>query len=179
MPDDAARQASASWKRVSDVYRRHCPKGDTTPRDLATKLNYRNQLVTQMPPTLSVVYNKSGQRLRAATATAIVENKLYRVSVGSQREGDYLTAVLNAPALRFAFEFARKSGRHFDKTPLEKVPIPLYRPGDADHERLADLSASIRKARAADPEFNYPADCEAELNEIDELVRKLLPDFCR
>lgn len=179
LPDDAARQASASWKRVSDVYRRHCPKGDTTPRDLATKLNYRNQLATQMPPTLSVVYNKSGQRLRAATATAIVENKLYRVSVGSQREGDYLCAWLNAPALRFAFEFARKSGRDFDKTPLEKVPIPLYRPGDADHERLAELSASIRKARAADPELNYPADCEAELDEIDAIVARLLPDFCR
>ena len=179
LPDDAARQTSASWKRVSDVYRRHCPKGDTTPRDLATKLNYRNQLVTQMPPTLSVVYNKSGQRLRAATATAIVENKLYRVSVGSQREGDYLCAWLNAPTLRFAFEFARKSGRHFDKTPLEKVPIPLYRPGDANHKRLAALSASIRKARAADPEFNYPADCEAELNEIDAIVARLLPDFCR
>lgn len=179
LPDDTARKVSASWKRVSDVYRRHCPKGDTTPRDLATKLNYRNQLATQMPPTLSVVYNKSGQRLRAATANAIVENKLYRVSVGSQREGDYLCAWLNAPALRFAFEFARKSGRHFDKTPLEKVPIPLYRPADANHKRLAALSASIRKARAANSNLPYPDHWQAELNEIDAIVAQLLPDFCR
>ena len=179
LPDDTARRLSASWKRVSDIYRQNCSKGDTTPRDLATKLNYRNQLATQMPPTLSVVYNKSGQVLRAATATAIVENKCYRVTVGSQREGDYLTAVLNAPTLSSAFEFAQKSGRHFDKTPLEKVPIPLYSPSDARHKRLASLSARIRKARTANPEFQYPDDCRAELAEIDQIVAEMLPDFVR
>ena len=179
LSDEEARERSASWRDVSDTYRRHCPKGDTTPRDLATKLNYRNQLATQMPPVRSVVYNKSGQRLRAATATAIVENKLYRVSVGSQAEGDYLCAFLNAPCLSFAFEFARKSGRHFDKTPLEKVPIPLYSPASADHKALAKLSASIRKARSAKPDFRYPDDCAAELAAINKIVAKLLPDFAR
>ena len=179
LSDEEARERSASWRDVSDTYRWHCPKGDTTPRDLATKLNYRNQLATQMPPVLSVVYNKSGQRLRAATATAIVENKLYRVSVDSQAEGDYLTAFLNAPCLSFAFEFARKSGRHFDKTPLEKIPIPLYSPANADHERLAELSASIRESRSAKPDFRYPDDCAAELAAIDKIVAKLLPDFAR
>ena len=179
LSDEEARERSASWRDVSDTYRRHCPKGDTTPRDLATKLNYRNQLATQMPPVLSVVYNKSGQRLRAATATEIVENKLYRVSVGTQAEGDYLCAFLNAPCLRFAFEFARKSGRHFDKTPLEKVPIPLYSPANADHKRLAELSASIRESRSVKPDFRYPDDCAAELAAIDKIVAKLLPDFAR
>lgn len=85
----------------------------------------------------------------------------------------------NMPALRFAFEFARKSGRHFDKTPLEKIPIPLYRPADANHKRLAALSANIRKARAANPELPYPNHWQAELNEIDAIVAQLLPDFCR
>ena len=179
LSDEEARERSASWRDVSDTYRRHCPKGDTTPRDLATKLNYRNQLATQMPPVLSVVYNKSGQRLRAATATAIVENKLYRVSVETQAEGDYLCAFLNAPCLSFAFEFARKSGRHFDKTPLEKVPIPLYSPANADHKALAKLSASIRESRSANPDFRYPDNCAAELAAIDEIVAKLLPEFAR
>lgn len=85
----------------------------------------------------------------------------------------------NAPHISFAFRFARKSGRHFDKTPLGKVPIPLYRPVDDNYKRLAALSARIHKARAADPELPHPDHWQAELDEIDKLVRKLLPDFCR
>ena len=179
LEDDEAQKASATWAKLDATYRRHVGKGATTPPDLVGKLDYRNQLSAQWHPTLNVVYNGAGQRLRAATATAIIEHTFYRVAVDSQREGDYLCAWLNAPALRFAFEFARKSGRHFDKTPLEKVPIPLYRPADANHKRLAALSATIRKARAEDPDLPYPDHWQAELNEIDKIVRNLLPDFCR
>ena len=179
LTDEDAREASATWTTLNATYQRHVGKGATTPQDLVGKLDYRNQLTKQWHPTLSVVYNASGQRLRAAAATALIEHKFYRVAVDSATEADYLVALLNAPCLEFAFRFARKSGRDFDKTPFEKVPIPLYSPSDARHKRLASLSARIRKARAANPEFQYPDDCRAELAEIDQIVAEMLPDFVR
>ena len=179
LDDDDAVEQSATWRDLSDTYRQNVGIGDNTPKRLTNQLNYAGKLAAQWPPQRAVVYNASGQNLRAAVASAVIEHAAYRVAVDSKPEADYLVALLNAPCLAFAFRFARKSGRHFDKTPLEKVPIPLYSPADANHKRLAALSATIRKARAANPEFNYPADCESELNQIDVIVRKLLPDFCR
>ena len=179
LDDDDAVEQSATWRDLSDTYRAGAGIGDNTPKRITDQLNYAGKLAAQWPPQRAVVYNASGQNLRAAVASAVIEHAAYRVAIDSAAEADYLVALLNAPCLAFAFRFARKSGRHFDKTPLEKVPIPLYRPGDADHERLAELSASIREARAADPEFNYPTDCEGELDEIDAIVARLLPDFCR
>lgn len=179
LSDDEARKRSASWRRLSDTYQRHAPKGATTPQNLAAKLNYRKQLETQWPPGLSVVYNKSGSNLRAAVATAIVENKLYRVPVPSEAEGHYLCALLNAPALAFAYRFARKSGRHFDKTPLEKVPIPSYNPENGGHRRLAELAAAIAAAVQSDPEREYPGTFAGELREIDGIAARMLPDFAR
>ncbi len=179
LTDEEARSASSTWAKLDTTYRRHVGGGATTPSDLVGKLDYRKQLSSQWHPTLNVVYNGAGQRLRAATATEIIEHTFYRVAVDSQAEGDYLCAFLNAPCLSFAFEFARKSGRHFDKTPLEKIPIPLYSPANADHKRLAELSASIRESRSAKPDFRYPDDCAAELAAIDKIVAKLLPDFAR
>ena len=179
LQDDDAVGQSATWRTLSATYRQGAGIGETTPKALADQLNYANKLLAQWPPRLAVVYNASGQRLRAAAATALIEHKLYRVAVDSATEADYLVALLNAPCLEFAFRFARKSGRDFDKTPLEKVPIPLYSPSDARHKRLASLSARIRKARAANPEFQYPADCRAELAEIDQIVAEMLPDFVR
>lgn len=177
LSDDEACRRSASWRRLSDTYKRHAPKGATTPQNLAAKLNYRKQLETQWPPGLSVVYNKSGSNLRAAVATAIVENKLYRVPVRSEEGGHYLCALLNAPALAFAYRFARKSSRDFDKTPLEKVPIPLFNPRDADHQRLAELSFSIAAAIGADSDREYPGSFRDELAEIDRIAERMLPDF--
>ena len=179
LSDDKARRLSASWRRLSDAYTRHAGRGDTTPKNLAARLNYRKQLDTQWPPSLSVVYNKSGSNLRAAVATTIVEDKLYRVPVGSEEEGHYLCALLNASALAFAYRFARKSGRHFDKTPLEKVPIPSYNPEDGGHRRLAELAAAIAAAVQADPEREYPGTFARELREIDSIAARMLPDFAR
>ena len=179
LSDDKARRLSAAWRRLSDAYTRHAGRGDTTPKNLAARLNYRKQLDAQWPPSLSVVYNKSGSNLRAAVATAIVEDKLYRVPVGSEEEGHYLCALLNAPALAFAYRFARKSGRHFDKTPLEKVPIPRYNPGVGSHRRLAELSAAIATAVQSDPEREYPGEFAKEIREIDSIVAGMLPKFVR
>ena len=176
--DDASAQSS-TWRELAKTYRRHAGVGSNTPKTLTAQLNYANKLAAQWPPQLAVVYNASGQNLRAAVASAIIEHAAYRVAVDSQPEADYLVAFLNAPCLAFAFRFARKSGRHFDKTPLEKIPIPLYSPANADHKALAKLSASIRESRSAKPDFRYPDDCAAELAAIDKIVAKLLPDFAR
>ena len=177
--DSDARVLSDTWRELSDVYRRNRPKGPTVPADLASKLNFRNQLKTQLPPTFSVVYNKSGQALRAATATQIVENKLYRLSVDSQEEGDFVVAILNAPVLAFAFRFARETDRHFDKMPFSKVPIPRFRSSEGYHVRLARLSAEIRQRRESDPTLVYPQAFSKQLAQIDTLVSQLLPEFVR
>ena len=179
LDDDDAVERSATWRTLARTYSEGAGIGDATPKTLTDQLNYAGKLAAQWPPQLAVVYNASGQNLRAAVASAVIEHAAYRVAVDSEEEADYLVALLNAPCLAFAFRFARKSGRHFDKTPLEKVPIPLYRPGDAQHRRLAELSGRIREDRAGDPGFDYPGDCARELGEIDGIVRGLLPAFCR
>ena len=179
LSDDDARSISSDWRRISDVYRQHCGSGASTPKDLASMLNYRRQLESQTPPQFSVLYNKSGQVLRAATATAVIENKLYRVAVSSQSEGDYLCAVLNSRSLAFAFRFARKSGRDFDKTPLARVPIPLFRPAEEQHQQLAELGGMIRERRAVDSVVQYPEAFHDMLAQIDAIVKAMLPEFCR
>ena len=179
LDEDAAVEQSATWRVLSRTYREGAGIGENTPKTLTAQLNYASKLEKQWPPQRAVVYNASGQKLRAAVATAITQHKFYRVPVDSQTQGDYLCAWLNAPSLSFAFVLARKSGRDFDKTPFEKVPIPSYSPANADHRALAKLSASIRKARSAKPDFRYPDDCAAELAAIDKIVAKLLPDFAR
>lgn len=78
----------------------------------------------------------------------------------------------NELCLAFAFRFARKSGRHFDKAPPEKFPSPST-------ASRRQPQAFGRAPCAADPEIPYPDHRQAELDEIDELAHKLLPDFCR
>ena len=177
LSDEDARIRSATWRLLSSTYARHAGRGGSTPKTLADNLNFGGKLAKQWPPSLSVVYNGSGQHLRAALARDIVEHACYRVPVETEEEGRYLAAMLNAPRLAFAFRFARKTDRHFDKTPLEKVPIPLFNPRDADHQRLAELSFSIAAAIGADSDREYPGSFRDELAEIDRIVERMLPDF--
>ena len=177
LSDAEARDQSATWRQLSSIYERHAGKGSATPKTLADNLNYSGKLAKQWPPSLSVVYNGSGQHLRAAVARDIIEHACYRVPVESEAEGHYLVAALNAPCLAFAFRFARKTDRHFDKTPLEKVPIPRFNPHEPDHLRLAELSAAISSALHANPGREYPDGFADELAEIDRIVGRMLPDF--
>ena len=177
LSDADARTRSATWRSLSSTYVRHAGRGGSTPKALADNLNFGGKLAKQWPPSLSVVYNGSGQHLRAALARDIVEHACYRVPVETEEEGYYLAAMLNAPRLAFAFRFARKTDRHFDKTPLEKVPIPLFNPRDADHRRLAELSFRIAAAIGADSAREYPESFGDELAEIDRIVQQMLPDF--
>ena len=177
LSDEDARTRSATWRLLSSTYARHAGRGGSTPKTLAGNLNFGGKLAKQWPPSLSVVYNGSGQHLRAALARDIVEHACYRVPVETEEEGRYLAAMLNAPRLAFAFRFARKTDRHFDKTPLEKVPIPLFNPREADHRRLAELSFRITAAIGADSDREYPDSFGDELAEIDRIVERMLPDF--
>ena len=178
LDDRSARAKSRDWTRVSRIYAENCGQGETTPRDLATKLNYRGQLDSQRPPSRWVVYNKSGQHLRAAISTEVIENKLYRVPVSSGWEAEYLVAILNAPALDVAFRQCRNTDRHFDKLPLTRVPIPQFDQFNADHASIVALSAAIQMRRVEQPDAPYPDAFRSELNALDEIVRRLFPDFC-
>ena len=179
LTDEEAAQRSGTWRKLTQTYQSHVGRGETTPKTLAGLLNFRDQLVKQWPLKLSVLYNKSGQNLRAATASTLVNDTVYRIAVDSREEGDFLAAWLNSPALRAAFQLARSTDRDFHKTPLAKVPVPVYNPADAEHQQITVLSAAIRTRRAERPLAEYPNAFRDELDPIDALVRRLLPEFCR
>ena len=116
--------------------------------------------------------------MRAAISTEVIENKLYRVPVSSGWEAEYLVAILNAPALDVAFRQCRNTDRHFDKLPLTRVPIPQFDQFNADHASIVALSAAIQMRRVEQPDAPYPDAFRSELNALDEIVRRLFPDFC-
>lgn len=178
LQDWEAKDRSATWAELSKAYSENVGIGAETPKTLAGLLDNRGQLTSQWPPSFSVLYNKSGQHLKAASGTVVVNDTVYRVSVDSQEEADFLCAVLNAPALDIAFQMARNSDRDFHKTPFEKIPIPLYTPNDPYHRRLAELGQLIREARIDDPGREYPDAYRVQLDGISEILRRILPDFC-
>ena len=178
LSDREAAECSNTWRGLTNRYQAHAGKGETTPKDLAGLLDFRGQLTKQLPLRHSVMYNKSGQNLRAVFTTGIVNDTLYRISVDSVDEGDYLTAWLNSSALRLAFRLARNTDRDFHKTPLEKVPVPRFRPQDKDHQAIAAASGAIRNCLALGSDVSYPHAVRNELTAIETISRRLLPEFC-
>jgi len=102
-----------------------------------------------------VAYTASGNTLAAAVVddrSAVIEHKLYWAPVRSKAEGDYLTAILNAPTLS---EFVRPfqsvgafGARDFDKY-LWHAPIPAFNASDPSHSALVELAARARKVAHA------------------------------
>lgn len=166
--EDDARAASKSWRTLSDLWNQH--RGLHSPEELTKRLNLGGGMATQWPPVLSVIYNASGWKLRAAVSTAIVEHKCYRVPVDSEDEGHYLSGVMNAECLADTFTLARESGRDFDKTPLARIPIPKYNEDDDTHARIAGLTKQIGEA-------TVETDIRAWEEERSALAGELLKDF--
>ena len=170
--DDEACEISGVWRRLSECYRRY--RTERSPGSLTDRLNYAASLEQQFPTRLSVIYNASGQRLRAALANCVIEHKLYRIPVNSKREGDYLCGILNAPCMARSFRQARVSGRDFDKTPVVKIPIPEWDRKDERHIKIAEIAEVLRKHQDMEEVTAIESG-----DSLDDAVRVILPEFCR
>ena len=142
------------WAKMDALYSEHRSSGKDTPKTLLSRLDYRKELSGQLPlpkkRTMStVLYPASADIMRAAradTATAIVDNKMYRWAANTEDEAAYLVAVLNASALTRTFADCRSSGRDFHLYPWRRVPIPLYDSENSCHKKLAALAKKAEKA---------------------------------
>ena len=108
---------------------------------LLERIDYRNGLSLQFPVSRHrILYTKSGQYLAAARLDdprVVVDHKLYWATAGSLEEAQYLTAILNSPALTKLVAPMQARGEHnprdFDKQ-VWRLPIPLFDPEDEQHQ---------------------------------------------
>jgi hypothetical protein len=141
------------WRRAEQVW---LENRSSDKRTLLDQVDYIKQLSAQFPiPTIRIVYTASGSSLAAAVVTdpdAVIEHNLYWGAVATLAEGQYLAAVLNAPALGEILAPYQSRGafgaRHFDKY-VWYPPIPEYDGANDGHRRLADLGARASEIVAA------------------------------
>ena len=86
-----------------------------------------------------------------ADARALVDHKLYWAAASSKEEAQYLTAVLNSPALTQLLAPMQSRGEHnprdFDML-VWRLPIPTFEPTDSAHAQLVELAAKAEKIAA-------------------------------
>ena len=146
------------WRSASDIYEDKRGKGSTTPKTLIKRLNHQGSLLTQLlqpdneqgMAKRRVVYNGSGQLLRAARASLkqIVEHGCYYFDAESEEEALYLCAIINAEVLQERFSDSRETDRHFDTHPWRKVPIPRFNAKKSNHKHLVKLALDAEKIAA-------------------------------
>ncbi|MEV0428506.1 hypothetical protein [Micromonospora sp. NPDC050495] len=103
-----------------------------------------------LQPLLARIADRRAARSEAALQADIRQlllaadvglHALYYCAIESRAEGNYLSAILNSPALtalvRPLMSYS-KDERHIDKH-LWKLPIPRYDDADPTHQRLAEL----------------------------------------
>ena len=164
LSDVASREISNTWSILSDHYEENAAIGSRNPKTLIDVIQYNNKWATQFPLKTSVIYNTSGQILRAAVGKYAIDSNLYRIPLSSIEECHYLCAMLNAKPLSLLFTLSRGSDRHFHKNPLNKVPIPRFNSRNAKHVELATISMKLH-------------DCDKEelghLKKLEDLAREV------
>ena len=118
----------------------------------AEQLDYYGKLTSQFPPpSLRVVYSKSGTLMVAAIVTnsvALIDQQLYWAAVESREEAYYLVAVLTSEAARRRVAPLQARGqwgaRHFD-TRMWTLPIARF---DATNPVHVAIAAAGRRAEA-------------------------------
>ena len=140
------------WVGLNEVYRKYRGQGKTTPKTLAERINFHGGLTAQPRVKADgkrlVLYPASADIMRAARTqprSGFVDSKLYWLLTDSVEEAGYLTAILNAPCLSYAFAESRESGRDFHLHPFNKVPVPRYDAGNSEHVELARLCEELEK----------------------------------
>jgi len=141
---DPGRAANRFWRAASGLYEAHRGRGASTPRTLDGNIDYNGKLTRQLGRSGDyVAYNKAGGAVYAARVTdgrRIMHDTVYYVGCRSRAEARFLTAVLNAEALRPALLQARRNGMDFAAHPWKTIPIPRYDGSSALHRRLAGLA---------------------------------------
>ena len=142
---DPGRGANKFWRAASDLYEAHRGRGQSTPRTLDANIDYNGKLTRQMGRAGEcVAYNKAGGAVYAARVPddgRIMHDTVYYVGCRSRAEARFLTAVLNADALRPALLQARRNGMDFAAHPWKVIPIPRYDGSVPLHRRLSRLAA--------------------------------------
>ena len=124
---------------------------------LRQRIDYQRSLSKQLPVAGSrVVYNRAGMHVVAAKVAdrrALIASGLYWARVRSEREADYLCAIMNSPATTELVRPLMSYGK--DERDIHKhiweLPIPLFDPDNHQHALLADLGALCERHVAALP----------------------------
>jgi SAM-dependent methyltransferase len=140
------------WSRAESVWDDN--KGDSR-LELLEQVDFRGKLSAQFPtPVHRILYTKGGQYLAAARiedARALIDHKLYWATASSREEAQYLTAILNSPAITQLLAPMQSRGEHnprdFDKL-VWRLPIPLFDTTDAVHKKLVELAAKAEQFAA-------------------------------
>lgn len=121
--------------------------GTSTPKTLIDRINHHKGISQQFKNfsdrLIKVVYPTSGDIMRAArmpASLAIVNSTLYWFVTEDSDEAAFLVGILNASILTRAFAEARTSGRHFQKSPWRKIPIPAFNKVNSEHKGIVDVT---------------------------------------
>jgi SAM-dependent methyltransferase len=181
---------AAWWRQAEEVWLWH---RSSEKRTLLEQLDYMRQLSAQFPiAPWRVAYTASGNTLAAAMIRdhlGIIEHKLYWARTETRDEAQYLTAILNAPALSQLVRPFQSVGafgpRDFDKY-VWQSPIPLFDPDNALHAHVVSLAEQgTAVAEAVELKLREPfqtsrrrirtALADASIGDaLDEAVRRLL-----
>ena len=179
---------SMFWKNCRSAYARHRSKG--APQMLDDRCLYNGDLDAQLKyGGPAVVYNKSGSNVSAAPPgrLPVTNVTLYWAQCRTFDEAKYLSAVLNADAMRGAITATKKGSLDIASEPFKEIPMRRFDPENRAHARLAALAGEcepvVRKAagRAAGLNARRKAAREAlrksgRMGQIDELCAEILPD---
>jgi hypothetical protein len=161
------------WRAAEQTWEQH---RSSKKRTLIEQLDYMKQLSSQFPiRKLRVVYTASGNTLASAIiqdSVGVVEHKLYWAPASTMAEAQYLSAVLNTPALNDLVKPFQSQGlfgpRDFDKY-VWQSPIPAFDPDNALHIQLSDLAV-----RAADVSLNVSLEGISSFQTARRVIRKAL-----
>lgn len=188
------------WKQGEALWMEHRSQGKSNPETLLNRIDYGGTLSSQLAHgdrrCRTVLYPVSGDNMRAARVarkSTIIAHTLNYWSATSNDEAAYLVALLNAPALAFAFRESRVSGRAFGLKFWWHVPIPRYDSTNPHHVALTKLTGAAERTvarwmttSAASGVGNIAKSArirellrdDGVFEEIDEIARKVLPQHC-
>jgi SAM-dependent methyltransferase len=139
------------WAQATNMWETH---RSSERLSLTEQLDFQSKLSKQLPiAKLRIVYNTSGMHICSAKLRddeAILNSDLYWAPMQSEREADFISAILNAPVtteLARPFMSYGKDERHIHKHVWE-LPIPKFDANDAVHVRIADIGGQLEKVVA-------------------------------
>lgn len=141
------------WMQKSEFLWNNNAKSEMT---LIDRWNYHNSLIVQFPISkLRIIYAKSGTNPTAMVlrdSQSVIDHMLYWFCPRSDREANFLVAILNSETTRSRTEKLQARGqfgaRHFDKVAFT-LPIPRFDENKKLHNELAAAAAEAEEIAAA------------------------------